>query len=277
MFGSFNFGTDPNPQMPKRIGLMGSMPQETKLIDRAISVDSSSEVAGREYVSGLLDGFPVTAAFSRWGKVAAGVTTTTMIEKFGCDLVVFTGVAGAADPGLNVGDVVVGQHFYQHDMDVSPLPDHAKFEIPFLDVVSLSSLPRVTNFALEGAKDFLANELTEKVPGEYLREFGIQEPKAVLGNIASGDQFIADVDKVAALRQEIPDLLAIEMEGAAMAQVAHEHGVPFVVMRTISDRADHTAHLDFPRFCEEVASRVSLGLVRAFLQQYKAFLEESKH
>ncbi len=275
MFGSF-FGTDPNPQMPKRIGLLGAMPEETKLVDRAISVDSSTEVAGREYVSGLLEGFPVTAAFTRWGKVAAAITTTTMIEKFGCDLVVFTGVAGAADPALNVGDVVVGQNLYQHDMDVSPLPNFAKFEIPFLDVVSLSSLPRVTNFALEGAQHFLAHELADKVPGEYRREFGILEPKAVLGSIASGDQFVADVAKVAALRQEIPDLQAIEMEGAAMAQVAHEHGVPFVVMRTISDRADHTAHLDFPRFCQEVASRMSLGLVRSFLLQYKSFLEESK-
>lgn len=274
IFGSFNLGTDPNPHQPGRLGLLGAMPEETKLIERAISVESSQEIARREYVSGLLEGFPVTSAFSRWGKVAAAGTTTTLIEKFGCDLLVFVGVAGAADPALNVGDVVIGQNLYQHDMDVSPLPDFSRFEIPFLDVMSFSSPPRFTDFAIKGARQFLQDDFAGQIPSGARREFGLEAPKVVLGNIASGDQFVADAKKVAALRDAIPGLQALEMEGGAMAQVAFEHGVPFVVIRLISDRADHSAHLDFPRFCREVAAKMSVGLVRGFLRQYQAHLKD---
>jgi adenosylhomocysteine nucleosidase len=87
------------------------------------------------------------------------------------------------------------------------------------------------------------------------------------GLIASGDQFIGSAARVQALRNTLPDVLAVEMEGAAVAQVCHEYGVPFSVIRTLSDTADDQAHIDFPAFLNEVASLYSHGILRAFLAQ----------
>jgi len=271
MFGSFSFSPDADPTLPGHIGVMGAMPQETKLIDRAMAVRDSKEIARRVYATGSLEGIPTTAVFSRWGKVAAAATTATLIEQFGAELVLFVGVAGAVDPALEIGDVVIGQNLWQHDMDVSQLPQFSRYEIPLLDVMSFSSLPQYTSLAVEAAKDYLAGPLRDDVQSGLLSEFGIMKPKAVLGDIATGDQFVHDAEHVARLRRDLPKLQCVEMEGAAMAQVAHEHGVPFVVMRIISDKADHSAHLDFPRFIEEVSARMSAGLVKNFYRKLKAY------
>ncbi|MEM1058780.1 MAG: 5'-methylthioadenosine/adenosylhomocysteine nucleosidase [Verrucomicrobiota bacterium] len=277
MFGSFSFRSDGNdPWLPGRIGLMGAMPEENHLVERAISVAQTREIARRDYVSGTLEGLPVAAVFSRWGKVAAAATTATLIEQFETDLVVFVGVAGAADPDLNVGDVVIGQNLFQHDMDVSGLPQFSKYEIPLLDVMSFSSEPRFTEIAAQSAAAYLKESLYDDIAGGLLSEFGLLQPKVVTGDIGSGDQFINDPARVEELRRDWPQLQAVEMEGAAMAQVAHEHGVPFVVIRIVSDRADHSAHLDFPRFIQEVAARMAFGLVRSFLTHVKTYAEPGR-
>jgi len=99
-----------------------------------------------------------------------------------------------------------------------------------------------------------------------LRTFGIVTPRVHSGMVVSGDRFVASASEAAALRQRLPDALAVEMEGAALAQVCHDLGVPFAVVRTISDRADDSAHVDFSRFVASIASRYSVGVVRRFLR-----------
>lgn len=96
-------------------------------------------------------------------------------------------------------------------------------------------------------------------------EFSLRQPSVHRGLLVSGDRFVSTTAESEALQRELPDALAVEMEGAAMAQVCHDYGVPFAAMRTISDRADDAAHGDFARFVVEVASRYSLALVGAWL------------
>lgn len=213
------------------------------------------ERAGREFWSGELHGQPVVLALSRIGKVAAATTTTTLIEAFGVQRLVFTGVAGGIGPGVQVGDVVVAREFVQHDMDASPL--FPRYQIP---------LYGRERFAC----DAVLSEALLVATRAGLRALAL--PAMVHhGLIASGDRFVSAAEEArqlhAALSQAGHAPLAVEMEGAAVAQVCHDYGIPFAAMRTISDRADDTAHVDFPRFVSAVASRYALAILSELLQR----------
>jgi adenosylhomocysteine nucleosidase len=114
--------------------------------------------------------------------------------------------------------------------------------------------------------DVRADDADLALDAARLRGFGIATPRVHAGLVISGDRFVASASEAAALRQRLPDALAVEMEGAALAQVCHDLGVPFAVVRTISDRADDSAHVDFGRFVASIASRYSVGVVRRFLR-----------
>ncbi|MES2585284.1 MAG: 5'-methylthioadenosine/adenosylhomocysteine nucleosidase [Pseudomonadota bacterium] len=216
--------------------------------------------AGRDYWSGLLYGKPVVLALSRIGKVAAATTAAALIEKFGVARVVFTGVAGGVGPGVCVGDVVLGSAFIQHDMDASPL--FPRFEIPLYGQTCFPGDTALTALLLQASQAAMSrigpNPL---VPGQ---------PVVHMGLIASGDRFVSGADEVerlvAALQANGHQPLAVEMEGAAVAQVCADYGVPFAAVRTISDRADDTAHVDFPRFIADVASVYARDIMTEFLQ-----------
>lgn len=213
--------------------------------------------AGRDFWLGELHGRPVVLALSRIGKVAAATTTTTLIEAFGAQRVVFTGVAGGIAPGVQVGDVVVAQEFVQHDMDASPL--FPRYQIP---------LYGRERFACDAE---LAGALLAATHGG-LRQLGLSAA-VHHGLVASGDRFVSAAGEARALHAALSDAghppLAVEMEGAAVAQVCHDYGIPYAAMRTISDRADDTAHVDFPRFVSEVASHYALAIVDEFVRELK--------
>jgi adenosylhomocysteine nucleosidase len=212
------------------------------------------ERAGRAFWLGELHGQPVVLALSRIGKVAAATTATTLIEAFGVQRLIFTGVAGGIGPGVQVGDVVVAQEFVQHDMDASPL--FPRYEIP-----------------LYGRERFACDALLVRVLLDATR-CGLQQlglPATVhQGLIASGDRFVSAAEEARLLHATLSEAghapLAVEMEGAAVAQVCHDYGVPYAAMRTISDRADDTAHVDFPKFVVEVASRYALAILDDFMR-----------
>jgi adenosylhomocysteine nucleosidase len=211
--------------------------------------------AGREFWLGELHGTPVVLALSRIGKVAAATTATTLIEAFGAQRLVFTGVAGGIGADVQVGDVVVATEFVQHDMDASPL--FPRYQIPLYDR---------ERFACDAA-------LAQALLGATRAGLGQLELPATVhhGLIASGDRFVSAAEEARALHAALSDAghapLAVEMEGAAVAQVCHDYGVPFAAMRTISDRADDTAHVDFPKFVTEVASRYALAIVDEFVRE----------
>src|ERR1035438_10102382 len=117
-----------------KIGIVGAMPQEIDLIREDFETDTVSEIAGRAYHEGRFCGVESVLVFSRWGKVAAASTATTLIERFAVDCIIFTGVAGAVSPLLNVGDIVIAYKLLQHDFDVSPSGMFAQFEIPLLGI-----------------------------------------------------------------------------------------------------------------------------------------------
>jgi adenosylhomocysteine nucleosidase len=217
----------------------------------------------RDYYRGTLHGQPVVLVLARVGKVAAAATTVTLIREFGVVEIVFTGLAGGVGPGVSVGDIVVADRTVQHDMDARPLfPRH---EVPLLDKAEFPADPVLTAALRDAVAHFLRDDLATAVPDAVLARFGLHAPRLHVGMIASGDQFINSPQAVATLRAELPALQAVEMEGAALAQICYEYGVPFALMRTVSDRADDAAHVDFSSFLRDVASHYSSAILRRFL------------
>jgi len=217
----------------------------------------------RDYHVGHLYGQACVLVLARIGKVAAAATTATLVREFGVSEVVFTGLAGGVGDGTRVGDIVIATETVQHDLDARPLfPRH---EVPLLDRAAFPADPDLTARLRDAAGRFLRDDLPAEVPTAVRERFGVGTPALHEGLIGSGDQFINSADAVAELRGRLPGLLAVEMEGAAVAQVCHEHGVRHAVMRTISDRADETSHVDFASFLKDVASHYSEGVLRRFL------------
>jgi adenosylhomocysteine nucleosidase len=185
-----------------------------------------------------------------------------LLERFGVRAIVFTGVAGGLAPGVNVGDVVVATELLQHDMDASPL--FPKYEVPLMGLSRFAADVAIADALAAVAADVLRDPGAFVGP-EAVDAFGLHAPKVHRGLLVSGDRFVSTAAESAALRSALPGALAVEMEGAAVAQVCHDYGVPFAAMRTISDRADDAAHGDFARFVAQVASRYSLALVGTWL------------
>ncbi len=250
-----------------KIGIMGAMDEEIALLKKNIREQKKESSGQREYVRGHLQGHEVTVVFSRWGKVAAAATTVALIEKYQVDLLIFTGVAGALDNRLNIGDIVVADALLQHDMDVSELPGIKKFEIPLLGISHFPVEEELVHKTVNGARGYLEQDLTKDVDKAELASFGIEQPKVVVGTIGSGDRFIAGGEVAATLKKELPELKCVEMEGGAVAQVAYEYNIPAIVLRTISDKADEKAGLDFPRFVAKVASPFTCGSVMRLLTE----------
>ena len=227
------------------LAIVSAMREELAAVLDLMPDERREVVGGREYWRGHLHGHEVIAVLSRIGKVAAATTATVLIERFGIRALVFTGVAGGLGPGVKVGDVVVADAFLQHDLDASPLfPRH---EVP---------LYGRARFATDaGWTSRLARAARQALPAAGFHQ----------GLIVSGDRFVSTTAEARALQAELPDALAVEMEGAAIAQVCHDYGVPYAAVRTISDRADDEAHGDFTRFVQEVASRHSAAIVEALL------------
>jgi adenosylhomocysteine nucleosidase len=219
--------------------------------------------AGRDFWCGELQGHRVVLALSRMGKVAAATTATSLIEAFGVGRIVFTGVAGGVGPGVHVGDVVVATEFVQHDMDASPL--FPKYQIPLYGRSRFVCDTALTAMLLESAQAGLTGA------GGY---FDTNNPRANrgihTGLIASGDRFVSGAAESRVLQDALQVAgfapLAVEMEGAAVAQVCFDYGVPFAAVRTISDRADDQAHVDFPTFVVDVASRYASAIMDEFLR-----------
>lgn len=203
-------------------------------------------------------------ALSGIGKVAAASTATLMLHSFQARALVFTGVAGGLRHGVNVGDVVVARQLLQHDLDVSPLfprfvvpsSDRSHFDV---DTGLANALAEAAQRCLDGA-DALLGAATRHL-------FNIEHASLHCGLIVSGDRFVSSAAHSHELRELLPEALAVEMEGAAVAQVCADAGVPFAVLRCISDRADDSAHVDFSAFIDAVASTYTAAIVNDWLQR----------
>ncbi|MBL0944902.1 MAG: 5'-methylthioadenosine/adenosylhomocysteine nucleosidase [Hydrogenophaga sp.] len=244
------------------LALISALPEELQAVLDLLPDEQRTTLAGRAFWQGHLHGQAVVAVLSGIGKVAAATTTALLIERFQASRVVMTGVAGGLGAGVKVGDVVVARALLQHDMDASPIfPRH---EVPgygrsrfATDAVLGDALVRACEASLRDPR---------AMPGaEAVAAFGLAAPRVHQGLIVSGDRFVSRTSESQALQAELPDALAVDMESAAVAQVCADFGVPVAVVRTISDRADDAAHVDFPRFLTQVASRYSAAIVAALL------------
>lgn len=236
------------------IAIVAALPDELAALVDAASAEGPLEVrrvAGREVRAGRLGGREVILALSGVGKVAAASTATLLVQQ--ASAVVMVGTAGGIGAGVEPGDVVVASELLQHDLDARPLWD--RWVVPSLGVARIAADPQLTGALAAAAEVVVAGHRPE------LARLGFGSPSWHLGLVVSGDVFVATPEGSASLRQELPDALAVEMEGAAIAQVCRTAGVPFAVARTISDRADHSALVDFPRFLEEVAAPYARDLV----------------
>lgn len=226
------------------IGIIGAMEIEVEGL-RAQMTDAREEtVSGIRFTKGRLAGCPVVTAKCGVGKVAAALCAEAMILHFGVDALLNTGVAGGLAEGLTVGDAVLADFVVQHDMDTSALGDPVGL-ISGLDLVKIP------------ADKALLDTLTAAAKATGLN--------ALVGTVASGDLFVADpADKARIVAQF--GAAACEMEGAAIGQVAYTNGVPFAVLRVISDGGDG---MEFSQFVGLAAAR-STKVTRAFVERLAA-------
>ena len=247
------------------IAIMSAMAEENAALVAQMTGVFTTTVGGRKYHQGDLWGHSVVLVFSHWGKVAAASTTTFLIVGLGVKEILFTGVAGGIYADLNVGDIVIAKQLYQHDMDASPIiPRH---EIPLLGRAAIESDAIRREQLRLAAEYFLAQDFFTTLSADLRKEFSLDQPKVLVADIASGDQFISSHTDVAELRERLSSVACVEMEGAAVAQVCESFHVPFSVIRTVSDSADVEAGIDFPRFINEVAKLYTLGIMRSLLRK----------
>jgi adenosylhomocysteine nucleosidase len=250
----------------KRIGILGAMPEEISGIVLLLK-DKKEIVKGmRTYYLGTINGVEIVVVFSRWGKVASATTVTHLIVEFGITELYFTGVAGSVSPDLAVGDIVVASSLVQHGMDARPIMK--QFEIPLLGRTELFPPKEILEISFRKVKKLeTGNELLQLISLGQREMFLISNPKVFLGKIASGDKFFANNGEKESLLRLLPDVLCVEMEGAAVAQVCFEYGISFVVIRTISDAANESSHIDFSEFVSQVASKFGVAIIQALLKE----------
>ena len=239
---------------PLRLGLLSAMPEEIgSALSHLKNLSCSEHGDLRVHRGSWRDTVHLTLAWSGWGKVSAARAATRLLaSEPSIDLLIFTGVAGAADSALSQWDVVLADAVVQHDMDARPL--FPRFTLPAIKQDRLQPQPAWFNWAKTALLEaHSAGDLD-----------GFARPSS--GLIATGDRFIGDPAVLQALLDALPDLRAIEMEGAAVAQVAEQEGIPWLVLRVISDGADAAAAQSFESFVKDYEKQ-AWRLIEALLQR----------
>ena len=234
-----------------RLAIVGAMHEEIAALRPCLEDVRTERRAGRDFHFGRLDGHAVILVRCGIGKVAAATTAAVLLDAFDAAALLFTGVAGGLGEGVRVGDIVVATTLLQHDMNAEPL--FPRWEVPLTGRARFDADATWTARLAQAGRTLAATR-THAVAATIHQ-----------GLVVSGDRFVATHAESDQLRALLPDALAVEMEGAAVAQVCHDFARPFGVVRTVSDRADDAAHGDFQRFVREVAAPYSRDIVRAAL------------
>lgn len=227
------------------IGIIGAMEVEVAQLKEQMTEVSVIKKAGMEFNQGILEGKTVVVVRSGIGKVNAGACTQILADVFGADFIINTGIAGSLRNEINIGDIVISTDVLQHDMNAVAF-GYQPGEIPQMGMLSFP------------ADEKLA-ELCEKVCRSVNPEIS-----TFRGRIVSGDQFVADNATKQRIKSQF-DGLCTEMEGAAIGQVAYMNGIPFVILRAISDKADNSAQMDYPTFEKQAIAhcvRLTTGVVK---------------
>lgn len=215
-----------------KIAIIGAMEEEVVLLRNNIEQQKKEAVAGCEFTFGKMRGADVILLRSGIGKVNAAMSTTILLEKYKPDCIINTGSAGGFNPALNVGDAVISTEVRHHDVDVTAF-GYEYGQVPQLPAA------------------FLADEkliAAAVAAADQIDEFQVEK-----GLIVTGDSFMEDPVRVEFVRTKFSNLQAVEMEAAAIAQVAHRFEVPFVIIRSLSDIAGKESEVSFDQFIDKAA------------------------
>ena len=223
-----------------KIGIIAAMPEELKLLVEHLEMAEKHQRLGHVYYTGRIKHHEVVLVESGIGKVMSAMSVAVLVNDFKITAVINTGSAGAVAPGLEIGDVVVADRLVYHDVDVTA------FGYDYGQMARQPLYYEASRYLVEEMKAVL--EKTQQT--------------SRVGLIATGDSFIAGQDKIDQIKAHFPDVLAVEMEGAAIAQAAHSLGLPFMVIRAMSDTASHDANITFDEFILEAGKRSAETLIQ---------------
>lgn len=229
----------------KRFGIIGAMDLEVEMLKKVMIIEDCRTLAGMDFCVGTLEGQQAVVVISGIGKVNAAVCAQVLISVFGCTHIINTGVAGAIHDDLSIGDLVISTDVLEHDFDASGFG------------YELGQIPRMAEWIFKADPELilLAQKASEQEDITH---------KVLQGRIVSGDVFVSSPGIKNNLRSHF-DAFATEMEGAAIGHSCYLNGVPFLILRAMSDKADGTAHDNFDAFCQEAAvnsSRIVRNMLR---------------
>ena len=222
-----------------KLAIMGAMQEEIEPLLAHFKDVNVVEYANNKFYEVSYNGLEIVIAYSKIGKVFASLTASTMIEKFGCDTLLFSGVAGGINPKLQIGDLIIADKLCQHDLDITAF-GHPNGFVP-------------------GGKVFV--ETTKELREVAIKVANENNLKVIEGTIATGDQFVHSNER----KQFIENTFnadALEMEGASVAVVCDALNVPFFILRAISDTADMDAGFDFDEFLKSSAKNSADYLIK---------------
>ncbi len=229
------------------LGIIGAMDEEVSKLKEVMKDVEIMTKASMDFYKGAMDGKDVVVVRSGIGKVNAGICTQILVDEYGVDAVVNTGIAGSLNAAIDIGDIVLSTDTLQHDMDATGF-GYAPGVIPRMETSIF-----VADDKLRG----LAKDCCQKVNPDI---------KVFEGRVVSGDQFISDKTKKTFIEENFKGYCT-EMEGAAIAQAAYLNNVPFLIIRAISDKADDSATVDYPTF-EAKAIENSVKLMKEMVARY---------
>ncbi|OZI13119.1 5'-methylthioadenosine/S-adenosylhomocysteine nucleosidase [Bacillaceae bacterium SAS-127] len=232
-----------------KIAIIGAMEEEVTILRDHIDVKQVETIANSEYTTGTMNGAEVVLLRSGIGKVNAAMTTSVLLQHFQPDVIINTGSAGGLNPELNVGDVVISTEVRHHDVDVTAF-GYEYGQVPQLPA-GFQADDKLLNIAVSCAK-------------------AEEDIQVVAGLIATGDSFMSDPERVKFIGTKFNDLQAVEMEAAAIAQVAHQFGTPFVIIRSLSDIAGKESNISFDQFLPKAALHSSQLVMKMVEQLAKA-------
>lgn len=227
------------------LGIIGAMMEEVAQLQEIMEQAEVVPVAGMDFYKGKISGKDVVVVRSGVSKVNAAVCTQILIDRFDVDAIVNTGIAGSLKSEINIGDIVLSTDAVQHDVDATTF-GYRLGQIPQMDTFSFPADENLVR---------IAKECCERVN---------QDISVHTGRVVTGDQFISDQGKKRWIAETFEGYCT-EMEGAAIAQTAYLNQIPFLIVRSISDKADDSAHMDYEEF-ERMAIRHSVNLVKEMIR-----------
>lgn len=226
------------------IGIIGAMEEEVSVLKGAMRVDETVEYASMTFLKGELWNKEVVVVRSGIGKVNAAICAQVLVDKFQVDVIINTGIAGSLDASIDIGDVVISTDLVEHDVDASEFGD------------PVGQVPRMDTFAFPADMTLVEKAVAANKEAN-------PDIKTFVGRIVSGDQFVSSSEVKEKLVSNF-HARCTEMEGAAIAHAAYLNKVSCVIIRSISDKADNSATMDYPTF-EKKAIEQSIRLMQALI------------